>query len=79
MMGVSHKSVHLCYEAEGKTIAFNSSGSLFFNLYHWHSNGHNKQTEEARIDAITWWYMVMCHELAHNLVIAHTPEHTSHM
>jgi len=78
-MGLSIASIHLCYEPKGKTIAFNSNGSLFFNLHFWHVHGHNQPTDAARTDGITWWFMVMCHELAHNMVKAHNTEHSSHM
>lgn len=78
-MGVPTTAVHLCYDASGKTIAFNCNGSMFFNLHYWHKNGHKSQTDAARTDAIAWWFMVMCHELAHNLVKAHNTQHSSYM
>ncbi|RPB24577.1 hypothetical protein L211DRAFT_848883 [Terfezia boudieri ATCC MYA-4762] len=78
-IGLPVASIHLCYEPKGKTIAFNSNGSLFFNLHFWHIHGHNQQTDAARTDGITWWFMVMCHELAHNMVKAHNTEHSSHI
>ncbi|KAF8429586.1 hypothetical protein EV426DRAFT_581895 [Tirmania nivea] len=78
-MGLPLGSIHLCYEPKGKTIAFNSNGSLFFNLHFWHAHGHNQPTDAARTDGITWWFMVMCHELAHNMVKAHNTEHSSHI
>lgn len=78
-MGLPLASIHLCYEPKGKTIGFNSNGSLFFNLHFWHAHKHYEPNDAARTDGITWWFMVMCHELAHNMVKAHNTEHSSHL
>ncbi|KAF8460533.1 hypothetical protein BDZ91DRAFT_419440 [Kalaharituber pfeilii] len=70
--------MHLCHEATGDTIAFNMGGSLFFNLHYWHLNEHNQTNDQARADALTYWFMVFCHELAHNLVGPHNATHSYH-
>lgn len=64
-------SVAIFYDSSGSTIAFNSNKSLYFNI-RFFVNLHC-----TRIDAscYSYWYTVMAHELAHNLVTAHNKEH----
>ncbi len=37
-------------------------------------NGTNGN--EGRAEATTWWWVVLAHELAHNLVKPHNSEHS---
>ena len=52
-------------------MAFNQDHKLFFNfkiyLYLYKT--------ESTIDSMTYWYMVICHELAHKFVDHHNTEH----
>jgi Protein of unknown function (DUF3684) len=77
IFSLAKATVQIFYDTEGPTIAFNSSGSLFFNFryfeqLHWDSaGGVNKKK-----DALVYWFVVFCHELAHNLVADHSSEHS---
>ncbi|KAL2152431.1 hypothetical protein VTH82DRAFT_5615 [Thermothelomyces myriococcoides] len=71
--GLSDRALHMFYDERGKTIAFNSSGSVFCNLRFWEQlhGGESSRTGQGRVEATTWWWVVIAHELAHNLVSAH--------
>ena len=74
---VAKASLHIFHDDSGKSIAFNQSGSLFFNYRFFaqlHLNGMS--TTRGRGDAIAWWWTTMCHELAHNLVQDHSSGHS---
>ncbi|PSK43609.1 hypothetical protein B9Z65_7123 [Elsinoe australis] len=71
------QSLHIFYNETGSSIAFNSNGSLFCNLrfflqLHW--NGFERDVEKKREAAVYWW-VTLCHELAHNLVSKHGSQH----
>ncbi|KAL1896537.1 hypothetical protein Sste5346_004571 [Sporothrix stenoceras] len=79
------ETVQIYYDATGPTIAFNTNGSIFCNLryflqLHAHklqvrdSNGNASQ--QARVDATVWWWVVLAHELAHNLEQSHNAVHS---
>ncbi|KAK0635252.1 hypothetical protein B0T17DRAFT_612150 [Bombardia bombarda] len=83
IFGLSTEVLHIYYDEQGTTIAFNSNGSIFCNFRFF------KQLHEARmaipgganvvrgkIEASTWWWVVIAHELAHNLVGPHNSEHS---
>ncbi len=72
------QSMHVFYDNRGATIAFNESGALFFN-YHWFEQlhlPHFDTSRDVRIHAVSWWWITMCHELAHNLVKEHSASHS---
>jgi hypothetical protein len=64
------------YDQDRRLIAFNKSGQLWFNAAASPdlSKAHNPGCAAAR-----FWFLVICHELAHNKVQAHTefsmPDH----
>ncbi|CAO3637571.1 unnamed protein product [Mucor hiemalis] len=75
-------TIQIFYDKEGPTIAFNLSGSLFMNLrYYLALHETTKPEEEAskRKEAMIYWFMTLCHELAHNFVAAHNSEHEFYM
>ncbi|KAM7208769.1 heat shock cognate 90 kDa protein [Naviculisporaceae sp. PSN 640] len=79
--GLSAKSMHIFYDESGHTIAFNMSGSIFCNLryfqqLHWESLRRGGSYLDARVKATTWWWVVVAHELAHNLMGPHNAEHS---
>ncbi|KAL2144285.1 hypothetical protein VTI28DRAFT_9273 [Corynascus sepedonium] len=76
--GLSDRVLHIFYDEKGKTIAFNSKGSVFCNLRFWEQlHGREAmQSGEGRVEAATWWWVVVAHELAHNLVTVHGSEHS---
>lgn len=69
-------TVHIFYDDAGSTIAFNQNKSLFFN-YRYFDNLHLPLVQQGnRTDAISYWCVVMAHELAHNLVSDHSAQHS---
>jgi hypothetical protein len=72
-------SISIFYEPGSKTIAFNSAGSLFCN-YHYFKQLHQSQLLQnpgsSRGEALIYWWVVLCHELAHNLVSDHSSDHS---
>jgi len=78
VFNVRPQSMHVFYDNRGATIAFNESGALFFN-YHWFEQlhlPHFETSRDVRIHAVSWWWITMCHELAHNLVKEHSASHS---
>ncbi|KAG9995060.1 hypothetical protein KCU78_g18125, partial [Aureobasidium melanogenum] len=72
------QSLHIYYNESGSSIAFNRQGSIFCNLryflqLHWQNfgtaGGVGKQA------AAVYWFVTLCHELAHNLVSEHSQQH----
>ncbi|KAJ5701518.1 hypothetical protein N7488_009066 [Penicillium malachiteum] len=72
-------SLSIFYDPGGKTIAFNRAGSIFCNYFYFQSL-HEKTLLESstpnRTDAIVYWWVILCHELAHNLVADHSSAHS---
>ncbi|EGX50158.1 hypothetical protein AOL_s00076g363 [Orbilia oligospora ATCC 24927] len=72
------KKIQLYYESS-RTIAFNTSGSLFCNYSYFmqlHATPIKSGLSTAEGDTMTYWYVVMCHEIAHNLVPDHSAAHS---
>ena len=79
------KALHIFYDEDGSTIAFNLNGSIFAN-FRFFEQLHRKKVEppgvlgtsvgEAKVEAAAYWWTVIAHELAHNLVKAHNAEHS---
>jgi hypothetical protein len=72
-------ALHIFYNENGSTIAFNSQGSIFCNLrfflqLHWAKV--QGRDASARAEAASWWWIVLAHELAHNIVAPHNAEHS---
>jgi hypothetical protein len=70
-------SLNIFYDPSGKTIAFNRQGSIFCNFRYF------KQLHEGQViehndkgDALVYWWVILCHELAHNLVVDHSSNHS---
>lgn len=80
--GLSERVLHVFYDERGGTIAFNSGGSVFCNgrfFEQLHLRGLKAGRDaggEGRVEAATWWWVVLAHELAHNLVGPHNSEHS---
>ncbi|RKF63269.1 putative neutral zinc metallopeptidase protein [Erysiphe neolycopersici] len=71
------KAMHIFLDEIGSTIAFNSSGSIFCNFRFFKQLHANRITQnEGRITATSYWWVVVAHELAHNVVTAHNAEHS---
>ncbi|ERS95613.1 hypothetical protein HMPREF1624_08129 [Sporothrix schenckii ATCC 58251] len=76
-------AVQMYYDATGPTIAFNTRGSIFCNLRYFvqlHARkmqaAGNRDAQQARVDATVWWWVVLAHELAHNLEQSHNAVHS---
>lgn len=77
--GLALTSLHIFYDERGGTIAFNSNGSIFCNLRFFnqlHAPKVRGGFGQARVEAATWWWVVIAHELAHNLVGTHDADHS---
>lgn len=73
---LSAKVLHIFYDETGGTIAFNTGGSIFCNLRFFLQLHAARMTGEGKVEAATWWWVVMAHELAHNLVSPHNSDHS---
>ncbi|KAK5172603.1 uncharacterized protein LTR77_002723 [Saxophila tyrrhenica] len=70
-------TLNIFHDSTGAAIAFNSSGSLFCNLrYFMQLHEQGMGSVEGRVDAMAYWWITLCHELAHNLVGDHGPGHS---
>ena len=71
------KTLNVFYETSGKTIGFNRNGSIFCNYFYFQQL-HEKQLDGANGygDAFVYWWVILCHELAHNLVQDHSSDHS---
>lgn len=80
------ETMHVYFDPEGSTIAFNRGGALFFNWRYYVALGHDigagsgkKQVQgrtiTARDEAMIYWFFTMAHELAHNFVGDHNSKH----
>jgi hypothetical protein len=71
------KALHIFSDDAGGTIAFNSNGSIFCNFRFFSQLHQRKLTvPEGKVEAASYWWVVIAHELAHNLVAAHSAEHS---
>lgn len=72
-------SLSVFYDPGGKTIAFNRGGSIFCNYFYFQQL-HEKELLQSstadRSDALVYWWVILCHELAHNLVGDHSSAHS---
>lgn len=72
MYSLPRKAMHIFYDEAGGTIAFNSNGSVFCNFRFWMQLHENSD----RVAGAAYWWIVVAHELAHNLVKEHSAEHS---
>lgn len=75
-------AMHIFHDDSGGTIAFNSGGALFCN-FRFFSQLHEKKmaavgggSGQAKGDAGVYWWVVVAHELAHNIVKEHDARHS---
>ncbi|ETN40260.1 uncharacterized protein HMPREF1541_04536 [Cyphellophora europaea CBS 101466] len=73
------KILNIFYETNGKTIAFNRQGSIFCNFFYFEKL-HEKLLADGGIGeygtVFVYWWVILCHELAHNLVGDHSSDHS---
>ena len=64
VFALKRDAVHIFYDSEGSTIAFNRSKALFFN-YRYFENLHLPDVQRGqKTEALVYWCVVMAHELA---------------
>ena len=70
-------TMHIFHDDAGSSIAFNGNGSIFCNLrYFMQLHLAQMDTPEGKVEAMAYWWITMCHELAHNLVGEHGARHS---
>ncbi|KAF2765108.1 hypothetical protein EJ03DRAFT_331300 [Teratosphaeria nubilosa] len=70
-------TVNIYYDDSGAAIAFNSNGSIFCNLrYFMQLHLEGMGSAEGKVEAASYWWITVCHELAHNLVGEHSAQHS---
>ncbi|KAG5190896.1 hypothetical protein JKP88DRAFT_251844 [Tribonema minus] len=64
---------------DSTVIAFNKGGSLFFNMEYWLRQCKQAPPAEGNADRDRryFWFVVFCHELAHNVAKGHGKDHES--
>ncbi|CCX06673.1 Similar to Sacsin; acc. no. Q9JLC8 [Pyronema omphalodes CBS 100304] len=73
VFSLARTTLHIQYEPESATIAFNTGGAIFCNFSFW-LQLHEKDGITKR--AFVYWWVTVCHELAHNLVEEHGSNHS---
>jgi hypothetical protein len=70
-------TLNIFADQSGGTIAFNKNGSIFCNLRFFEQlHETNMNTPEGLVEAMSYWWITLCHELAHNIVSDHGPQHS---
>ncbi|CAG8648279.1 9359_t:CDS:2, partial [Funneliformis caledonium] len=62
------KSINVFFDDNTSSIVFNQNSLLFFNFKFY-------KAECSEIEAMSYWYMMFCHGLAHNFIRDHNFEH----
>lgn len=81
VFGLRKTTVNIFCDTEGPTIAFNSQGTIFAN-YRYFAQLHMQEfqisggSKQGRGQTLVYWFVVICHELAHNLVSDHSSDHS---
>ena len=80
IFSIDPKCLNILFEPKGKTIAFNRNGSIFCN-YLYFQELHEKSLSSSHAvgaygEAFVYWWVILCHELAHNLVGDHSSDHS---
>ncbi|OAG37342.1 hypothetical protein AYO21_08419 [Fonsecaea monophora] len=79
VFSLSPRTLNIFFETSGKTIGFNRNGSIFCN-YRYFEQLHERSMATAGKDgyseAFVYWWVILCHELAHNLVGDHSSDHS---
>jgi Protein of unknown function (DUF3684) len=69
-------SLNIFYDPSGRTIAFNRQGSVFANFRYFKQLHEGAVLAGDRREALVYWFVILCHELAHNLVADHSSNHS---
>lgn len=71
--------IHIYFDNDCSTIAFNRNRSLFFNIRFYLALHLPTDDGEERSQTYYYWFMVFCHELAHNHHDVHNEVHEYYM
>ncbi|GET66321.1 uncharacterized protein OCT59_002254 [Rhizophagus irregularis] len=71
---VTPKVIHIFYDNSKNSIAFNRDRALFFNLKFYLELHEQTCKNKPTIDAMTYWFTIYCHVLAHNFIQLHNTE-----
>jgi len=74
VFGLQLTSIAIYHDPSGKAIAFNSGGALYFNVRYFYGLHYSKNVHRSRA-CYSYWYVVACHELAHNMEGPHNRTH----
>ena len=74
VFGLKLSSIAIYHDPGGGTIAFNSGRALHCNFRFFHAL-HFLQNKHQSSECYSYWFVILCHELAHNFVTAHGREH----
>lgn len=75
VFGLSTATIHIFYDENASSIAFNNNGELFFNLKVYTILHDEECKIKPTIYAMAYWFMTLCHELAHNIILSHNSGH----
>jgi hypothetical protein len=67
-------SIAIYHDPAGVSIAFNRNRALHFNFRFFHGL-HYLTGKYTTSECYAYWFVTICHELAHHLVSGHTKEH----
>lgn len=71
------QNVNIFHDPGSKSIAFNASGSIFCNYHYFEQLHARKVLNQGQYDtALVYWWVIFCHELAHNIVQDHNSDHS---
>jgi len=74
--GVKGASIGIFVDEYTNAVAFNNGGGLYFNLGYYRQKHYGKQTAQSQpLGAWMYWYVTMCHEIAHNRHPNHNKDH----
>lgn len=54
--------------------AFNANGGIYCNIRYYYGLHYSKGKPQSK-ECYSYWFITLCHELAHNLVSGHTKDH----
>ncbi|KAI8616956.1 hypothetical protein BC830DRAFT_1115804 [Chytriomyces sp. MP71] len=79
VFGLDPRTLNIYWDKSGGTVAFNRGRTLYFN-FRFYLGLHYKATLRPGIagedvESVYYWFMVACHELAHNFVGEHNSQH----
>ncbi|CAG8539361.1 9116_t:CDS:10 [Paraglomus occultum] len=68
---LSLDAIHVFYDADGESDAFNHNQALFFNLHYFDAS-----IKALSYDLMVYWFISFCHVLAHNFEKSHNSKHS---